>query len=519
MFKPTKMTDQENVFMALTAKAIEAIRTNAKRQQANLIRHIETHCNEKGSRTAVYVHRQHLVQSQELTRMNVALAAKMPEENVADYQRELDDRVAACFLFIDRYLQSRIGDTLIHVSARSSRQSDRPWASQTPSQAERVRLARNRREVVELELEALIAVEALETRRLQDQEADATMAEARRRGVEPGGDAYDEKDGDIDEAAEDDQLYEEGLGVPVGGGNTFAGPQQSSHVFDVIAVDVNCPQFGNDSNVAALVPIEATSPVRAAPSHLRPKPNRRPATDAATTQQRPMIPLRSTFCKPAITKSLSPALTPPTGVFQPQVKSDFANTKDGIVAMADEWMGASDSATTRMPPWNGLAACLPKVTLDVYDGDPILWYDFIGNFKAYCHDVTPIAAQRMQLLKSYLSPRVRSNIAQHLRNPSKYTEALQALQRLYGNRRLIDRANVGELMGIPAMKNCTREQLSIFSAKLPSLSETKAFAFDASALFISDETAMLRRQPAELMIASQVIITTFFMVRRGLWSV
>ena len=120
--------------------------------------------------------------------------------------------------------------------------------------------------------------------------------------------------------------------------------------------------------------------------------------------------------------------------------------------MADEWIGSSDNAISQLLPWNGLAACLPKATLDVYDGDPLHWYDFIGN-KAYCHDVTPIAGQRMQQLNSYLSPRVPSNIEQHLRNPNKYTEALRLLQWLYGNRRLIDRANVAELMVIPAMKN------------------------------------------------------------------
>ncbi len=31
---------------------------------------------------------------------------------------------------------------------------------------------------------------------------------------------------------------------------------------------------------------------------------------------------------------------------------------------------------------------------------------------------------------------------------------------------MIDRANVGELMAIPAMKNCSREQIDIFSTKL-----------------------------------------------------
>ena len=148
-----------------------------------------------------------------------------------------------------------------------------------------------------------------------------------------------------------------------------------------------------------------------------------------------MIPLRTTFGKPAITGSLSSVFTSPTGVIQPQVASHFENTDDGIVAMADEWGGASDTVRSQMPPWNG---------------DPLHWYDLMGNFKANCHDVTPIAAQRMRLLESYLSPRVRSNIAQHLRDP-KYTEALRALQQLFGNHRLIDHANVAEL--IPAMKD------------------------------------------------------------------
>ena len=95
---------------------------------------------------------------------------------------------------------------------------------------------RNRWEVAELQLEALLAVEALETRRLQDQEANATMLEAESRGLEPGGDADDEEDGDIDEAA-----------------------------------------------YVVHVPIVAAPPVRAASNHLHPEPQRRSATDAATT--------------------------------------------------------------------------------------------------------------------------------------------------------------------------------------------------------------------------------------------
>lgn len=82
------------------------------------------------------------------------------------------------------------------------------------------------------------------------------------------------------------------------------------------------------------------------------------------------------------------------------------------------------------------------------------------NFKAYCHDVTLIPAQRMKLLNGYLSLHVRSSTVQNLQNPNKYTEALQALQQLYVNRKLIDRAKIAELMAIPALK------LFILSEKL-----------------------------------------------------
>ena len=51
----------------------------------------------------------------------------------------------------------------------------------------------------------------------------------------------------------------------------------------------------------------------------------------------------------------------------------------------------------------------------------------------------------MQLLKSYLSPRMRSTIA-YLRNPKRYPEALQALRQRYEDHDMIDRAHVAELV-------------------------------------------------------------------------
>ena len=61
---------------------------------------------------------------------------------------------------------------------------------------------------------------------------------------------------------------------------------------------------------------------------------------------------------------------------------------------------------------------------------------------------------------------MRSTVAQYLRNPRRYYEALEALRQRYGDPKLIDHALVTELMSIQAMKDDSLESLTTFSARL-----------------------------------------------------
>ena len=139
---------------------------------------------------------------------------------------------------------------------------------------------------------------------------------------------------------------------------------------------------------------------------------------------------------PALLPASTPALPPSSTPAPPLTSAPISNDGD---QRADAWIDHTTNEWNQIPQWNGLTACLPKVKLNEFDGNPANWHDFIGTFKAYCHDVTPVPAQRMQLLKSYLSPRVRSTIAQYPRKPKRYIEALQALRQRYGYPKMIDR--------------------------------------------------------------------------------
>ena len=96
--------------MELSAEDIKSQRTNGECGQDRLISKNNTLCDDKSSRREVEKLRKDLVIPQEeLAQLNATLETKLPEENVGGYQRELDERVAACFKRIDEYTQSRAG--------------------------------------------------------------------------------------------------------------------------------------------------------------------------------------------------------------------------------------------------------------------------------------------------------------------------------------------------------------------------------------------------------------------------
>ena len=147
--------DEGTDLMKLSAEDIKSQWTNGKRRLARLISKIITLCDDKGSRRAVEELRKELVISQEeLTQLNAVLETKLPEENVGRYQRELHERVTACFKRIDEYTRFRPGQDPSIITGRSRAGSDYTRASSRSSASSRRNLleATKRRELAELQL-------------------------------------------------------------------------------------------------------------------------------------------------------------------------------------------------------------------------------------------------------------------------------------------------------------------------------------------------------------------------------
>ena len=365
------MSDDEASYLEQSVDFIKGQRTADKRRQARLITKIKALCDERGSRRMVEELRQELATSQEeLTRMNAALGAKAPGEDIATYQMELDVRVAAAFTVINDYLLTRAEDEPSVLSALTEIGSSRSRSSGASMQSTiRLREATKNRELAELQLAQERRTVSLEKQRqeLMQQQQAATL-----------------------------------------------------------------------ENRLERLRLEEDQAAR--------------AEAAERCEETEAVVQRARISRPAPIDSV-PSPTPFHAIPGPQ--------------RADAWI-EGETAAERMqtPQWSGLAACLPRLKLDEFDGNPSNWHNFISSFKAYCHDVTPVPAQRMHLLKTYLSPRVRSTVAHLLRDPERYGDALQALRRRYGDPELIDRAHVAELMAIPPMIDGSTESLAVFAGHL-----------------------------------------------------
>ena len=141
---------------------------------------------------------------------------------------------------------------------------------------------------------------------------------------------------------------------------------------------------------------------------------------------------------------------------------------------ADSWID-SFQPTAENRRDSGLGSLLPRLRMETFDGDQRTWPSFIECFKAFAHDATPVAAQRMAMLKSCMSSRVRASIAQTLHSPNMYVEALRTFRRRYGNPQLIARSYLNDLMNLAVVRDGDldgiRELSSNFRGTIVTLSE------------------------------------------------
>ena len=130
----------------------------------------------------------------------------------------------------------------------------------------------------------------------------------------------------------------------------------------------------------------------------------------------------------------------------------------------DSWIedGSRPGRSTRPT----IAARLPKISLEKFDGDSKNWPRFISNFKVLVHDVITDDSQRMAMLTELLTEKVRQVIAFAYGDPEKYYAALKTLKMKYGNPYIIARAHLTSLRALPTVPERNHEALVDFSASL-----------------------------------------------------
>lgn len=129
-------------------------------------------------------------------------------------------------------------------------------------------------------------------------------------------------------------------------------------------------------------------------------------------------------------------------------------------------MDLHEGNETRTTPSSWLASKLPKIEIEPFDGDPRNWSYFIQSFKNLVHDVVPYDSQRITFLRHCLTEKVRKSLADSLRNPAQYRQALGTLHQRYGNPRLIVRAYVTGLLELAPAKEGSHDSLVEFAGSI-----------------------------------------------------
>ncbi|CDW60893.1 hypothetical protein TTRE_0000929701 [Trichuris trichiura] len=96
----------------------------------------------------------------------------------------------------------------------------------------------------------------------------------------------------------------------------------------------------------------------------------------------------------------------------------------------DDWISGVDMSTniSSPVPASWLADFAPAVKIEQFDGNPLHWDMFIGNFKSLVHDAVPSNSQRIAVLRQLLSPELRASVAPSLSNLDMYGQALRDLK-------------------------------------------------------------------------------------------
>ena len=115
---------------------------------------------------------------------------------------------------------------------------------------------------------------------------------------------------------------------------------------------------------------------------------------------------------------------------------------------------------------NIIVNVLPQHDLKPFCGDPKEWPNFISCFTELVHNVLNSDAQRFARLKQLLSTQVRAHIAEYLDSPETYQDALEALNKRYGQPLILGRAHLLAILNVKPIKEGDYQGLENLSSTL-----------------------------------------------------
>ena len=119
-----------------------------------------------------------------------------------------------------------------------------------------------------------------------------------------------------------------------------------------------------------------------------------------------------------------------------------------------EKLRLSDNNSVSSAKSNSSTCKLPKLELEVFRGDPLLWQSFWDLYHHAIHENTDLSdIDRFNYLKRYLGGPAFETVSGLSLNSVNYQEAIKILKNRYGNPRILISAHMDTLIGMPKVKN------------------------------------------------------------------
>ena len=112
---------------------------------------------------------------------------------------------------------------------------------------------------------------------------------------------------------------------------------------------------------------------------------------------------------------------------------------------------------------------LPEWELDKYDGNPLNWHEWYGQFRSAVDSIQLSQDVKLTYLKTLVTGKAKTAIANFAYCGAMYTEALKTLEKKFGQPQAVVGAYMDKLATYPAVKMHSSESIISYASTISSL--------------------------------------------------